>query len=493
MNDGVIIGEQSNEFYTKDLPQLIVALDKEDNYIHIRDVKENVEYFCPCCRNSIKPRAFKTDVEYQVQPHFYHVCGSCDEESRVHWIYKNWLFKEGSQFYIKDELYTVKSVDIEKSHDTKFGKYRPDITVYTKCGKTIFFEINFNSAKKEDDYFAKWDELNIDVIEVNIKKLMNEDYDCKIPIFELIYSDGECFKKSYAKKDEYSTIANIKREWKRQEKIDYKIMWERLDWFWLKVQYFKHNKCKIIDVVNSFRSLEMRDKEICFNLISKQSCMKSNNQLFRDIINSEIISLTHMNTDYFLEKFKINVSELKNVKIKFSATIKNRIGFEIRGKYKGFSLGDYMYSGIENKQWDLKFSNILKCVELINNKIEKAKKEIDNSINFKNSISKPISKFISKLQKIENCIWGFDAELERNYIVIHVEVKNSRYRCGKKRFSIYQTDFENEKEEADIIDSVKVKLLENMVAIYKELSKIDGIGSEYRHMFIGGTKFDTNK
>ena len=70
MSERVIIGEQSNEFFTKDLPQLIVALDKEDNYIHIRDAKENVEYFCPCCRNSVKPRAFKTEKEYQVQTTF---------------------------------------------------------------------------------------------------------------------------------------------------------------------------------------------------------------------------------------------------------------------------------------------------------------------------------------------------------------------------------------------------------------------------------------
>ena len=332
----VIIEEQSNEFFTKDLPQLIVALDKEDNYIHIRDVKENVEYFCPCCRNSVKPRAFKEEIEYQVQPHFYHLNGSCDEESRVHWIYKNWLFKEGSQFYIDNNLYTVKLVDIEKSYDTSFGKYRPDITINTDCGKIIFFEINFTSAKKETDYFAKWYELNIDVVEVNIKKLMNEDYDCKIPTFNLLYSDGECFKKSYSKRDDYSTIANIKIEWKRQEKIDYKIMWQKLDWFWLKVQEFKHDTCGIIDVINSFRSLEMQDKEICFNLIKNQSCMKSHNQLFRDIINKQIESLSYLETKYFLEKFKINISELTNVKIFFKAIPKDYIRLEIKGKYKGF-------------------------------------------------------------------------------------------------------------------------------------------------------------
>ena len=40
----------------KDLPQLIVGLDSLDdsaNYIHIEDVKENINYYCPCCKGLI--------------------------------------------------------------------------------------------------------------------------------------------------------------------------------------------------------------------------------------------------------------------------------------------------------------------------------------------------------------------------------------------------------------------------------------------------------
>ena len=491
MNDGVIIGEQSNEFYTKDLPQLIVALDKEDNYIHIRDVKENVEYFCPCCRNSIKPRAFKTDIEYQVQPHFYHINGSCDEESRVHWIYKNWLFKEGSQFYIKDKLYMVKSVDIEKSYDAKFGKYRPDITVYTKCGKTIFFEINFTSAKKEDDYFAKWNELNIDVIEVNIKKLMNEDYDCKIPTFEIVYSDGECFKKSYAKKDEYSTIANIKREWKRQEKIDYKIMWQKLDWFWLTVQDFKHEKCNIDNVLESFEQINIKDKEICFDLIKKQSCIKKYNQKFRDVINEEMCQFGHMSKEGILEIFNINIIDLTKVRIRIELYLKDSIDVTLFGTYKGFEV-EYVHCLELNKEWHLKFSNLLKCVERINKKVEQEKNRIDKLINFNQNTLPILLDFINGLKTKENCIWEFEISATSERVNIFINIKNREVWNGETVY-LEISELSDYNSNDDIVIFIKEKMLSKMVYIHKRISKYDGICSNYRHMFIGGTKFDTNK
>ena len=154
MNEERVIIEEQMSYY-KDLPQLIVALDKDDNYIHIRDTKDDCEYFCPCCRNSIKPRANKKDKEYQVQAHFYHVNGNCDEESRVHWIYKNWLFKSGSKFYVENTLYEVDHVEIEKTHKTSFGDYRPDITVHTTDNKIILFEVNFSSSKTENSYMEK--------------------------------------------------------------------------------------------------------------------------------------------------------------------------------------------------------------------------------------------------------------------------------------------------------------------------------------------------
>lgn len=488
----VIIGEQSNEFFTKDLPQLIVALDKEDNYIHIRDAKENVEYFCPCCRNSVKPRAFKTEKEYQVQPHFYHVCGSCDEESRVHWIYKNWLFKEGSRFYVGKNLYTVKSVDIEKSYDTSFGKYRPDITVNTKCGNIIFFEINFTSAKKENDYFAKWDELNVDVIEVNIKKLMNEDYNCKIPTFDLVYSNGECFKQSYLKRDEYSTISNIKREWKRQEKIDYKIMWERLDWFWLKVQDFKHSKCGVLDVLERFKQINIKDKEVCFDLIKKQSCIKEHNQLFRNIINDEINALNKKSTHELLNMFQFNINEITTEQIEIKTMYRKYISVTFRGQYKNkyISNSNSFYS----QEWTFRYSNIIKCIEKINEYIEKEKKKIDENIFFSEKIKPIIIKHILDINKMSGLIW--DIRIINNYdnysyVEIGINIKNRE----KNSYFIYLSfeEFKECKSSQQIIEFLNLNLFEQMIKIYEDVSKNDGIDSEYRHMFIGGTKFDTNK
>ena len=489
MSERVIIGEQSNEFFTKDLPQLIVALDKEDNYIHIRDAKENAEYFCPCCRNSVKPRAFKTEKEYQVQPHFYHLCGSCDEESRIHWIYKNWLFKEGSQFYIDKKLYTVGSVDIEKSYDTSFGKYRPDITVNTKCGKVIFFEINFTSAKKEDDYFAKWDELNIDVVEVNVKKLMNEDYDCKIPTFNLVYSDGVCFKQSYSKRDDYSTIANIKREWKRQEKIDYKIMWQKLDWFWLKVQDFKHQKCGILDVLESFKQIDIKDKEVCFDLIKKQSCIKEYNQLFRDIINDEIKSLNKKSTSELLKMFRFNVDEIITKGIEIENIYRKCIDVTVRGQYKNKCMSESR--SFYSQEWIFRYSNIIKCIEKINEDIEKDKKKIDEDIFFSETIKPIIKKYILDINKKNGLIWDIRFIDNYRYVQIGVNIKNRE----KNSCFIYLSfdDFEECKSNQQIVEFINLKLFEEMIKIYNDVSKYDGIDSEYRHMFIGGTKFDANK
>ena len=80
----------------KDMPQLVVALDSDDDkaqYIYISNAKEDMEYYCPCCKGKIKPRAYKDDRAYMVQPHYYHISGGCTEESYVHYICKMFSFK----------------------------------------------------------------------------------------------------------------------------------------------------------------------------------------------------------------------------------------------------------------------------------------------------------------------------------------------------------------------------------------------------------------
>lgn len=290
----------------KDLPQLIVALDSlEDdaNYIHIKDAKENTTYYCPCCKRIVKPRAYKEGISYQVQSHYYHEDGGCNEESFVHYICKMWLFEKDSKFIVNGCEYSVNNIDTEKTYTTAFGNYRPDITVYTKEGKVFFFEIKY-SNKKTEHYIPKWDELGIDVVEVDARYFINKKVENNTPEFNLIYSDGECFIKSYTRKDYDETIALRKLEWKRQDKLNYKIMWEKLDWFWTTLQEFKEDENKKGKLIESFKCLEFNDIEICWNIINKMSCCKNIKDSLRKILNKRSINKYKDIVNLFIDKYK---------------------------------------------------------------------------------------------------------------------------------------------------------------------------------------------
>ena len=166
------------EIIERDLPQLIVGLDSLDdsaNYIHIADVKENTNYYCPCCKGLIKPRAYKKDIDYQVQTHFYHETVGCSDETYIHYICKNWLFEKGCKFIVNSVEYEVNHIEIEKALYTSFGDYRPDIIVTTNIGKVFYFEIKVTN-KKTELYAPKWDELGNDVVEVDTIYFINQKY-----------------------------------------------------------------------------------------------------------------------------------------------------------------------------------------------------------------------------------------------------------------------------------------------------------------------------
>ena len=259
------------EIVEKDLPQLIVALDSlndDANYVHILDAKENTNYYCPCCKGIVKPRAYKKDKNYQVQAHYYHETGGCNEETFVHYICKTWLFEKGCKFIVNDIQYEVENIEVEKTLHTSFGDYRPDIIVATTIGKIFYFEIK-TTNKKTELYAPKWDELGNDVVEVDTRYFINQKYKNDIPVFNLIYSDGECFIKNYSKNDYEDIIAKRKLEWKRQDKLNYKIKWEQLDWFWEYLQDYYAGNCDIDVLCNQFSKLDFYDQKfICSKLNS---------------------------------------------------------------------------------------------------------------------------------------------------------------------------------------------------------------------------------
>lgn len=317
----------NNLVLEKDLPQLIVGLDSLDesaNYVHIADVKGNIDYYCPCCKGLIKPRAYKKNKDYKVQSHFYHESGGCSEESFVHYICKTWLFEKGCKFNVNNTGYTVSSIETEKTLHTSFGDYRPDIIVNTESGKTFFFEIKYANRKTEL-YAPKWDELGNDVVEVNAREFINNKHDCSIPEFKLIYSDGECFIKSYSRTDYENTIAKRKLEWKRQDKLNYKIQWERLDWFWSALTDFTKSKQGIEDLLDTFSKLKYSDQIWCYLNIKGKTCVDHKDEFKNVIFNSFKTELNYLSTEYsHNENIKITCNQISPLiyEIKCTAILK---------------------------------------------------------------------------------------------------------------------------------------------------------------------------
>lgn len=274
----------------KDMPQLVIALDSDNDkaqYVYISNAKEDTEYYCPCCKGKIKPRAYKDDKTYMVQPHYYHISGGCTEESYVHYICKMFLTKKNCKFIVKDKEYTVDNIDVEKTYHTKFGNYRPDVTILTTEGKTIFAEIAY-SNKKNQEYVPKWDELENDVIEIDARYFVNLVMENKVPDFKLIYSNGECFIKNYVSKDYEKIISQRKSELKRQDILNYKIRWEKLDYLWIYMQQYKASKFEKShdELVESFKNLDFEDMDFVITVIKKMKCIDIYEEL-KDIIKQE--------------------------------------------------------------------------------------------------------------------------------------------------------------------------------------------------------------
>lgn len=268
------------------LPQLIVAYDGNDefaNLIHVKKSNKDKDYYCPCCGGIVKPRALDSNKE---QSHYYHKTGKCTKESQLHFFCKNWLFEEGSKFYINDKLFEVDSIEIEKNYSTPFGDYKPDITVNTTNNKTIYFEMFFTNRKTGDDYFCKWNALGNDVVEVNIKEYMFKTDTATIPSFTYLYHDGVCYSKIYVKRDLYAnTIAKIKRELTRQKVLNYKARIEQLDWFWQEIR--NNTRESILDVVSK---MEYEDMVSCYEIIKRKQCVSYLKEDILNMINQKVIS-----------------------------------------------------------------------------------------------------------------------------------------------------------------------------------------------------------
>lgn len=481
--EGIDIENKVNDLM-KDLPQLIVALDSLDdsaNYIHIADANYATTYYCPCCKGVVKPRACKKDVDYQVQPHFYHENGGCSEESFVHYICKTWLFEKGSKFKIKKDNYTVRNIETEKTFHTKFGDYRPDIVVETEEGKKFFFEIKYFS-KKNEHYIPKWDELETDVVEVDAREFINQKHSNNVPEFKLIYSDGECFIKKYSNADYEDTIAKRKLEWKRQDKLNYKIQWEKLDWFWNVMQKYKNGEVSEEIVFECFKYLDIFDKEICYDLLKRQSCIRSLNSEFRDIINKESVEYWNGHASKMIQN-KIYFSDICSIKPRNSIFIYYHYT-DINGYEQSNSIRR------DNREWIVRPSKLLKIIDEIKNDISLRNEFIINQKYFDELATKAMSDIL-KLFSFNGCIWYL---ITKRSDYLEIGIKNAYSAFHSANVRITYNDFIGSNFNFTYENVYKVlikKITYEMNNIYNYVAKNDGYDSEYRHLFV--SKIETKE
>ncbi len=128
------------------------ARDVNKNVITISEVNKNnrsESFSCPICGSELRPKAINSK---RIAPHFAHVDSSkCTSETMIHWWFKHKFLEPGDKFIVisdKKREYICKKILVEESHKTCEGEYRPDITITTIDGKTIYFEFNYSNSKK---------------------------------------------------------------------------------------------------------------------------------------------------------------------------------------------------------------------------------------------------------------------------------------------------------------------------------------------------------
>ena len=262
-------------------PELMYALDSLSEYSdwkNVYNVSGDDILYCPMCLGRVKLwNGQNPNKTYKKQRCFHHIDGACTQESRVHFAYKTWLLEKGNKFKVDGIIYEVETSEVEKTFNTEYGNYRPDIVVKTVCGKTFYVEIA-NTNKKTEDYVLKWDELGNDVLELDVNEQLITISTNSIPELKLIYSSqtGECYIKQYVRHDYDELITERKIYWKRKDLLEYKIKWERLDWFWKKLQDFYILKSDLSNLISAFEKLDPEDQRfVCKRMRGKHSAIKN--------------------------------------------------------------------------------------------------------------------------------------------------------------------------------------------------------------------------
>jgi hypothetical protein len=421
---------------TYDNVNLWFAKDETENIVMIYEIKEDDKnkYYCPICGTDVIPVApngiTKKGGISKVTAHFSHKDSSkCSSESRIHWWFKNKFIDIGDKFSVKtDKLneYICKEILVEHSYTVGEKIYKPDVTVLTECGNTIYFEMDYTNKKKIQDYIDFWLYLKNIVVEVDIKSLMNKN---EKPEFNALFYNGKCFN---IKKTDlyYNTIGKYKEEL-FQTKINENLIMsiKKLDWFWEDVIKYKNSEVDIEYMYLLMKSIEKDEHEVIKNILQKSICTK-------------------LYSEYMDYKKQIYLKEFSNLSFKIQEKYNNYIKIELNNKFENKIINVKSNLRYENEWVDIGYiygGHILdefldKDFEYINRVINHHIEDCQNYEKFKSTINNSV--IFKAVEKINNEVKlfhnNYSFELSKN---TYIEDKENFNFCFKDYNIIFDLRF----------------------------------------------------
>ncbi|MCP1159423.1 hypothetical protein [Bacillus infantis] len=290
--------------------KLWFAKDESDKIVTIDEIQKDnkMNFNCPVCGSNVIPSAIGSK---DVTKHFKHKnADSCNSESQIHFWFKNKFIVKGDKFTIAADKvmeYTCKEILVEQAYRVNETTYKPDLTIITECGKTIYFEMAFSNKKKVKDYLDHWLELGNIVVEADVKQLTLKD---RLPTFKALFYKGKCLNTK--RNDSYYNTIGKYKEGIFQKNVDNKLKDSvlKLDWFWNDIQGLKNNTVDKTQILLLIDSIDKEHFDIVKEILKRQDC----SDVFQDYVHykSEYLrkSINKYLTKQMFQLYNITVEEV---------------------------------------------------------------------------------------------------------------------------------------------------------------------------------------
>lgn len=432
---------------------LFYAKDEFENYILINEINEankDKEYVCPICGGVVRPRCLEST---STSMHFYHLnANTCNNETAMHFWYKNKFIDNGDIFYIDNEEYICDKVIIERAYKTSFGIYKPDATIITKENKEIFIEYNYTNKKNVDNYSDMWLELDVPVVEIDVKYMMKNNNCTKR--FSSIYNNG-ILKHHKRSKQQQIIDRHIK-----ENKIEDRLRIKYLNGFLRDVYRYNSGKISIDEVMIIIDNMNELDLICVPKLLKSLKCntilddYMENRCKYVDSLIKEYLSLKGNIVEKFSEYYSFCFTRKysKFNSIRFINTIK----LSLKREY--YSLVEYGH----NIFGKFNIDDIYKSIDIMYDEIIRKIKDDEkmSHINYLNSKRKSIDNYMKEYLKY----YTYYLEEKNRYIKSYTEY--TRYYKGVSRKERYINYIKNEYNELLYIEKQELKQNEILYKIH---------------------------